>query len=41
MEIVLTPAESHEGDAEFIAPMVLQRCSDLPDGPEWRRELEV
>jgi len=27
--------------ASFIEPMLLQRSSELPDGPEWLRELEA
>jgi ATP-dependent DNA ligase len=26
--------------AVFIEPMLLQRANDLPDGPEWLRELK-
>ena len=26
--------------AAFIEPMLLVRCDELPDGPEWLRELK-
>ena len=33
--------QSHEAKARFIEPMLLQRVSSLPEGPEWAYEIKL
>jgi hypothetical protein len=39
MELFSHPPNSLKRDGEFIEPMLLLRSGDLPDGPEWLKEL--